>query len=71
MIEPGVLEILRQKKPFEPLRIHLADGQVFDVNDPKKFIVMERQLFLALPKDGRWKLIPYQNIASVDTPQAA
>jgi hypothetical protein len=47
----------------------MTDGQVYDVINPGLAVAMESNFFLALPK-GRWKLLSYFNMASIeDRPQ--
>jgi len=65
MIDPTDLVELKDKEPFEPFRINLADGKHYDVTNPDLFVVMETKLFLAFP-GGRWTMISFQNITSVD-----
>lgn len=44
MIDPELLKSLKKRKPFEPFRIHMVDGVVYDVDSPRVFVVMETQL---------------------------
>ncbi len=71
MIDPGTIQELLDKDPFEPFRIRLSDGLQFDVSNPALAVPMESILFLAMPKRDRFKLLSYQNITSVEAPLTA
>lgn len=43
-----VLAFLR-RHPFEPFRIHLTDGSVYEVNHPDQCIVTRSAVHVALP----------------------
>ena len=65
MIDPADIQELLDKEPFEAFRIRMTDGNSYDVSNPDLAVAMESNLFLALPK-GRWKLLSYQNMTSVE-----
>ena len=71
MIDPGTIQELLEKNPFEPFRIRMNDGQQFDISNPALAVPMESILFLAMPKRDRFKLISYQNITSIEAPLTA
>lgn len=71
MIDPGSIQELLDKDPFEPFRIRMNDGQQFDIGNPALAVPMESILFLAMPKRDRFKLLSYQNITSVEPPLTA
>ena len=71
MIDPGTIQELLEKNPFEPFRIRMNDGQQFDISSPALAVPMESILFLAMPKRDRFKLISYQNITSIEAPLTA
>jgi hypothetical protein len=64
------LEDRLNKEPFEPLRVHTADGQHYDIVNPRLAVPMDTRLFIALPHD-RWTLIVLRQVTSVgDVPPA-
>jgi hypothetical protein len=65
MIDPGDIQELLDKEPFEAFRIRMFDGMHYDVVNPDLVVPMETKLFLALPKD-HWKFLSYQNMTSVE-----
>jgi len=69
-MRPADIEELLDRKPFLPFRISLTSGDHFDVTSNHSVAVGRAQLFIVLP-DDRWKFIPLQQIASVETRQAA
>ena len=71
MVDPGALQELKDKEPFETFRIHLSDGRWYDVTNPDLFVIQESQLFLAFPRSNRFTIISFQNITSVEAPAAA
>lgn len=68
MIDPGTIQELLDKEPFDPFRIRMSDGQQYDVRDPSLVVTMEQTLFLALPNRDRFKLLSYQNMTSLESP---
>jgi len=71
MIDPGTIQELLEKDPFEPFRIRMSDGQQYEVSNPVLAVPMESILFLAMPKRDRFKLLSYQNITSIEAPLTA
>jgi hypothetical protein len=71
MIDPGTIQELLEKEPFEPFRIRMNDGQQYEVVNPALAVPMETTLFLAMPKRDRFKLLSYQNITSIEAPLTA
>jgi hypothetical protein len=65
MIDPADIQELLDKDPYEPFRIRMTDGLMYDVVDASLAVAMESNMFLALPK-GRWKLLSYANMTSVE-----
>jgi hypothetical protein len=61
---------LLDRHPFEPFRIRLTSGDVYEVRDPHSVALMKNRLFLALPTD-RSVLVPYLHIAALESVQAA
>ena len=39
-------------QPFQPFRVHLSDGAVYDVLQPEMVLVLQREVVIALPKRG-------------------
>ena len=71
MIDPGTIQELLDKDPFELFRIWISDGQQYVVSSPALAVPMESILFLAMPKRDRFKLLSYQNITSIEAPLTA
>jgi len=65
MVDPVDVQELLDKEPFEPFRIRMNDGNYYDVVNPDLAVAMEGNFFLALPK-GRWKLLSYLNMTSIE-----
>jgi hypothetical protein len=65
VIDPVDIQELLDKEPFERFRIHMSDGKSYDVVNPDLAVAMESNFFLALPK-GRWKLLSYINMTSIE-----
>jgi hypothetical protein len=70
MIDPADIQELLDKQPFEAFRIRMTGGNYFDVVNPDLAVAMETNLFLALPR-GRWKLLSYQNMTSIESSDVA
>jgi len=47
-----ILDAIKQR-PFQPFRIHLADGKTHDVRDPRLVKLLPDAVFVATP-DPRW-----------------
>ena len=62
---------LKRRRPFEPFKIHVADGRVYDVADPRLFVVMEDRIFYAYPDRKHGTFIHFPTITSIETPIAA
>jgi hypothetical protein len=46
-------------QPFQPFRVFLSDGAVYDVRQPEMVLVLQHELIIALPKPGeRFQGIP-------------
>jgi hypothetical protein len=39
-------------QPFQPFRVFLSDGAVYDVLQPEMVLVLQREVVIALPKPG-------------------
>lgn len=69
-MNPDDIKELLDRHPFEPFRIRLSSGDVYDVRDAHSVALMKNRLFLALPTD-RSVLVPYLHIAALESVQAA
>jgi hypothetical protein len=41
-----------RRQPFEPFRVFLFDGSVYEVRHPAMMFVMRREVVIALPRPG-------------------
>jgi hypothetical protein len=39
-------------EPFQPFRIYVSDGAVYEVRQPEMVLVMQREVIIGLPKPG-------------------
>ena len=49
-MSPDFIRKLLQAKPFEPFRIHLIDGQSYEVRHPEMALVGYRSITLGIPR---------------------
>jgi len=56
-----------EREPFEPFRVRLSSGDVYEVRNPGLAVVMRSRLLVADPESDRYTLIPYLHIAAVET----
>jgi hypothetical protein len=69
------LETLRAmltRRPFEPMRIRMSSGEVFEIRDPEMATLTKTGLIVVLPERGgepseRFEVCSYLRIASVET----
>src|SRR5207244_5639857 len=66
MIDPADIQKLLEKKPFEPFRVRMADGNYYDLTNPELVVGMEPDLFIELPK-GSWKFLSYPNMTIIES----
>ena len=52
MIEPKELLRLRRQQPFQPLRVHLKDGRVFEIPMPGLMVVGTNYLDVGILRPG-------------------
>ena len=64
------LRELIEREPFEPIRLRLSNGDVYDIVDPNAVVVMKSRVFIALP-DDRFRLIALIHLVSVESLRAA
>ncbi len=69
-MRPEDIQELLDRRPFAPFRIFLTSGDRFDITLRHSVAVGRGSIFIVLP-DDRWKWVPYSQIASVETLQAA
>ena len=69
-MRPEDIQELLDRRPFVPFRIFLTSGDRFDITERHSVAVGRGNIFIVLP-DDRWKWVPYRQIASVETLQAA
>lgn len=48
MNQQDIVEMLRQR-PFQPFRIHLTDGKVYDIRHPEMMVVDRSKAFIFFP----------------------
>ena len=49
---PETIQKYLLHEPFQPFRIFLSDGAVYEVHQPEMVLVMQREVIIALPKPG-------------------
>lgn len=64
------LEEHLNKEPFVPFRINMADGNHYDVENPRLAVAMNTRMFLAYP-DGNWTFVVLRHVTSIESLQAA
>jgi hypothetical protein len=47
-----VLNELLNRRPFDPFRVRLSNGDVFDVRHPEAALLLRTGLYIALPADN-------------------
>ena len=60
------LRKLLEREPFEPFRIRVSSGDVYEVRDPQAVALMKSRLFVAFPDSDRWTFIAFLHIAAVE-----
>jgi len=53
------------REPVEPFRVVTSSGESYTVCDPERVAMMDRRLFVALPKD-RWTFVPCIHVSAID-----
>jgi hypothetical protein len=64
MTANDLLEALR-RRPFEPFRLHVSDGTVYEVRHPELVMVGLASALIAVPPPGQEQL-PYERYEIVD-----
>lgn len=55
------------RDPFQPFRVRLTSGDHYDIRDPFSAALMRSRLFIALPRSDRSAIVPFLNIATLET----
>jgi hypothetical protein len=50
-MRPEELKALLNKRPFAPLRIHMTDGQSYDIRHPDNVLVLRSRVDIGVPTD--------------------
>ena len=69
-MERKEVDELVNREPFIPFRVYLSNGESIEIHRPRNIAVTRTQIFIVLP-DDRWKFIPLEHIASIETLQPA
>jgi hypothetical protein len=48
-MQPLEMQRLLRKRPFEPFRVYLSDGRVFDIRHPHLTLVTELRFIIGVP----------------------
>jgi hypothetical protein len=69
---PDTLKTMLNRRPFEPMRVKLSSGEIFDIRHPEMAMLTKSALVISLPEsDGgpsdRFEVCSYLHIASVET----
>lgn len=54
------------RRPFEPFRVLLHNGEAFEVHSPDLAVVMKSRLFIAFPGEDQYALCPFPQIAAIE-----
>ena len=55
------------REPFEPFRILVTNGQVYEVRNPHLIALMKSKVFIALPDSEKWAFVSYLHIAAIES----
>jgi hypothetical protein len=50
---PETIQEQLRMRPFQPFRVCLSDGAVYEVRQPRMALVLQREVIVALPKPGQ------------------
>lgn len=69
---PENIRTLLARRPFEPMRVKMSSGAVFDIRDPEMAAVAKGGLIIVLPEpDGspsdRMEFCSFLHVAGVET----
>lgn len=48
-MRPDDINLLLRRQPFQPFRIHLSNGQIYDIRHPDQAIVTRNTMVVGLP----------------------
>lgn len=48
-MQPAEMQALLRKRPFDPFRLHLDDGRVFEIRYPELNLVTELRFVVGIP----------------------
>ena len=58
-MDAKLLLTCRNEKPFEPFRLVMSDGAVYDVLSPEVFQVGKKQSYLSIPSTEQREFVDY------------
>lgn len=67
-------EALRQllgRRPFQPLDVHMSNGEIYQIRYPDCAVVLRSTLFIGDPDADNFVICSFDQVANVNTPQAA
>jgi hypothetical protein len=73
---PADLLRLLRRQPFEPFRIHLADGTVYEIRHPELVIVAAASAIVAIPDPNvpgqaqSWEIVALRHMTRLEPIQA-
>jgi len=59
------------RDPFQPFHLMLTSGDRVTIHDPSLAVLMQSQLFVAQPRSDAFQLIRLNQVAAVESGQAA
>jgi len=62
---------LMRRRPFEPFKLRMTNGDVYEVKHPELAIVLKTRLILADPENDRAWTLSLLHIAAIDAAAAA
>lgn len=65
-----LLELLR-KDPFIPFKVVLTSGKEYEISNPHLVAVGETEMTVYVAKSDRWAMLRMNQVASLESAQAA
>jgi hypothetical protein len=65
-----LLELL-QRDPFTPFRVVLTNGKEYEIKNPHLIALGETEMTIYVPKSDRWAMLRLNQVASLESAQAA
>jgi hypothetical protein len=62
---------LLQQTPFQPFRVILTSGTVYEIHNPEMAALLPRVLFIAVENQDYYATVPLIHISSVEVMQPA